>query len=48
MSRDPVALLEGYVSRKGHALVPKSHIEHGFALGQWSRSAASPTKRAEP
>jgi hypothetical protein len=28
-------LLSQYVKRAGNALVPKEHIESGFALGQW-------------
>jgi excisionase family DNA binding protein len=35
MSHDPVKLLEDYVAREGHALVPKGHVEEGFPLGQW-------------
>jgi hypothetical protein len=31
-------ILEAYVAREGHALVPKEHIEGGFALGQWVAS----------
>src|SRR5947209_3832454 len=35
MSHDPLKLLDRFVAREGHALVPKGHIEEGFALGQW-------------
>jgi hypothetical protein len=35
MPQEPLALLEGYVAREGDALVPKDHVEDGFALGQW-------------
>jgi hypothetical protein len=35
MPQEPLALLDGYVAREGDVLVPKGHVEDGFALGQW-------------
>jgi hypothetical protein len=35
MSQRPLALLESNVAREGDALVPKGHVDDGFALGQW-------------
>ena len=35
MLQDPMELLERFAAREGHALVPKAHVEDGFALGKW-------------
>src|SRR5436190_2180968 len=41
MSHDPIELLEGYVSREGHALVPDAHIERGVCARSVGRQAAA-------
>jgi hypothetical protein len=50
MPHDPLDLLDGYLSREGHALVPKDHVEKGFALGQWvaKRRLAYQQGRSDP
>jgi excisionase family DNA binding protein len=50
MPQDPLELLEAYVDREGHALVPKGHIEDEFALGQWvaKRRLAYQQGRSDP
>jgi superfamily II DNA or RNA helicase len=35
---DGFARLQSYVAREGHARVPKSHVEDGLRLGQWTRT----------
>src|SRR5437763_8600532 len=46
----PLEILEDYVQRGGHALVPKGHIEEGFVLGQWvaKRRLAYQQDRVDP
>jgi len=50
MPGDPLEILEDYVQRGGHALVPKGHIEEGFVLGQWvaKRRLAYQQDRVDP
>lgn len=40
-------LLEQFVSRNGHAMVPKKHVEDGFNLGVWVMHVRDQYKRGE-
>ena len=40
-------LLQEFIDREGHARVPTTHIERGFALGQWITNRRQTFKRGK-